>query len=189
MTNAIFGLIGVFVGAALNGYVSHVLARRSKASAVSTSGRLLRDSFSSVRSLIAAVGAERIWAARIAEADIDQIGQDWNEHRATLAQELTPSEWLIVSTAAAHARDTRAIDIDHESVSIRHIQLTLASLDQCAQAAVAVLDRAERQSSRWRAEGAARELLDRLVEFTTVNNEALHEDLLAAKARLADPAT
>jgi hypothetical protein len=99
MTAAIFGLVGVVVGAVINAAMTGLLQKRTEASDRRTAARLVRSELVRYRSL----------AQEAALRPADQLPQlqeaapvIWQSYRAVLARALREDEWSTVARAYAH---------------------------------------------------------------------------------------
>jgi hypothetical protein len=99
VTAAIFGLIGVVIGAVINGAVTSWHQRRVERSDFRSAARLVRSELVQFRSL----GLE---AARRPPEHLPQL-QDatpilWQSNRGVLARSLSDQDWNLVARAYAH---------------------------------------------------------------------------------------
>jgi hypothetical protein len=106
MTAAIFGLLGVIVGAVINGAASALLQRRVERSDRRSAARLVRSEL------------VRFWtlareAARRSPEDLPQLRESapilWQNYRAVLARALTDEDWVLVARAYAHVDAVAAV--------------------------------------------------------------------------------
>jgi hypothetical protein len=114
---AVSALIGVTIGAFLNGFVARRLERIRDAQAAMVTARLVTDDLSYIRRSLAA----HIIAKRIGNALPSWYPMEtWNEQRALLAGALDLKDWETVSDAARVAR--RYIEIvTEEQNAVRSI--------------------------------------------------------------------
>ena len=96
MTAAIFGLLGVIVGAVVNGAVSYVLGRQRERAEGRAAARLvgfeLRDHASTLRAVL----DRRSWEA-LGPRPPDT--SEWDAHRAVLARVFDDDEWSTIAQA------------------------------------------------------------------------------------------
>lgn len=106
MTAAIFGLLGVIVGAVINGAATALLQRRAERSDRRSAARLVRSEL------------VRFWAlareaARQSPEHLPQLRETtpilWNSYRAVLARALTDEGWVLVARAYAHVDALAAV--------------------------------------------------------------------------------
>jgi hypothetical protein len=99
MTAAIFGLVGVVVGAFINAALTAQLQRRTEHSDRRSSARLVRSELVRFRSLA-------LEAAQRPPEHLPQLRETtpiiWQSHRAVLARALTDMDWELVAHAYAH---------------------------------------------------------------------------------------
>jgi hypothetical protein len=99
MTAAIFGLLGVIVGAVINGVVTTVLQRRTEASDQRSAARLVRSELVGFRAMALEAGLR-------SPEDLPQLRNAtpilWQGNRAVLARALTDDHWARVARAYAH---------------------------------------------------------------------------------------
>ena len=99
MTAAIFGLIGVVVGAAINGAVTSWHQRRVERSDFRSAARLVRSELVRFRSLAREAG-------RHIPEHLPQLHEAapilWQSNRAVLARSLGEEDWELVARAYAH---------------------------------------------------------------------------------------
>jgi len=99
MTAAIFGLIGVVVGGAINFIVTALLQRRTERFDRRSAARLVRSELVRFRSLA-------VEATRRPPDELPQLREAtpilWQSHRASLARALPDEEWELVARAYAH---------------------------------------------------------------------------------------
>jgi hypothetical protein len=99
MTAAIFGLLGVIVGAVINGVVTAALQRRTDRADQRSAARLVRSELVGYRSL----------ALEAAQRPPDHLPQLqnatpvlWQSNRTVLARALSDQHWALVARAYAH---------------------------------------------------------------------------------------
>lgn len=106
MTAAIFGLIGVIVGAVINGAATALLQRRAERSDQRSAARLVRSEL------------VRYWtladeAGRRSPEDLPQLHEMtpilWQSYRAVLARALADEDWFLVARAYAHVDALAAV--------------------------------------------------------------------------------
>ncbi len=99
MTVAIFALVGVIVGAVVNGAVTAFLQRRANWYERRSAARLVRSELVHFRSLA-------LEAARRPPENLPQLRDAtpilWQGHRAVLARALRDEDWELVARAYAH---------------------------------------------------------------------------------------
>jgi len=141
MTAAIFGLLGVIVGAVINGAATALLQRRVERSEKRSAARLVRGE------LI------RFWtlareAAQRSPEHLPQLRDTapivWQSYRAVLARALADEDWIVVARAYAHVDAVAAVlvferDGTLEDRRTREAQRLLAAMiEPLAEAAVAL---------------------------------------------------
>ncbi len=106
MTAAIFGLIGVIVGAVINGTVTALLQRRTEGSDRRSAARLVRTEIVRFWSLA-------LEAGRQSPEHLPQLQKTapilWESYRAVLARALTDEDWVLVARAYAHVDALAAV--------------------------------------------------------------------------------
>jgi hypothetical protein len=99
MSAAIFGLLGVIVGAVVNGGVTALLQRRTEQSDQRSAARLVRTELVTFRALALEGG-------RRSPEDLPQLRDArpvlWQANRGVLARALTDEHWALVARAYAH---------------------------------------------------------------------------------------
>lgn len=97
MTQAIFGLVGVIVGALVTGGVSFVRDRRRESADLRAALRLVEDDFHLLLMGLRAMAKAGVWHPRILTMELTS----WPEHRGILASHLSSDDWLRVSVGAS----------------------------------------------------------------------------------------
>jgi hypothetical protein len=99
MTAAIFGLLGVVVGAVINGTISSLSQRRTERSDLRSAARLVRSELVGFRAL--AVEGSRRTADELPQLR-DAAPVLWQGNRAVLSRALDSDDWEAVARAYAH---------------------------------------------------------------------------------------
>jgi hypothetical protein len=94
VTAAIFGLIGVLVGASRNGLVQWLMARRSDVAEARTAARLVTYELREYQQLLQYTLLNRRW-----ETGLWFSPAIWREHQARLAGACSTTEWIPVERA------------------------------------------------------------------------------------------
>ena len=94
MIAAVFGLLGVVVGATVSGGVQWLLVRRSDRHAARTAARVVRYELRQFRELLRYSIGSRYWEVRYWISPVR-----WREHQAALAGACTSDEWSRVEMA------------------------------------------------------------------------------------------
>ena len=102
MTAAIFGLLGVIVGALTTGYVQYRLQRRAEARAARTASRLMRVETSELLGFVIRSLSEERWAGNPSE---ELATHAWKEHRDVFAAAADRHRWDAVSLAFTTASE------------------------------------------------------------------------------------
>jgi hypothetical protein len=99
VTAAVFGLIGVVVGAVINGAVTAMVQRRAERSDRQSAARLVSTELARFRSIA-------LEAARRSPEQLPQLREStpilWQSQRAVLARGLDDADWEAVARAYAH---------------------------------------------------------------------------------------
>jgi hypothetical protein len=99
MTAAIFGLLGVIVGAVINGVVTALLQRRTELSDQRSAARLVRSELVAFRALaLEARGRSPEHLPQLRDANPVL----WQANRAVLAKALSDHHWALIARAYAH---------------------------------------------------------------------------------------
>lgn len=106
MTAAIFGLLGVIVGAVINGVVATVLQRRTERADQRSSARLVRSELIRFRSL--AIEARGRSPEHLPQLH-DMTPVIWHDNRAVLARALADEDWAAVAGAYAHVDAVQSV--------------------------------------------------------------------------------
>src|SRR4051812_2609012 len=88
---AVFGLIGVIVGAVLSGVVSYVLERQRADRAKRAAGRLVSDDLALIQARLEVARNRKTWS-NLPRQQLPTAA--WTEHRAFLAAEMEDAQWL-----------------------------------------------------------------------------------------------
>lgn len=91
---AIFGLIGVLVGASINGFIQWLMARRSEEAEARTAARLVTYELREYQQLLQFTLSTRRWETRLWFSPAI-----WREHQARLAGACSRSEWTPIERA------------------------------------------------------------------------------------------
>ena len=108
MTEAIFGLVGVIVGALVTGGVQYAQARQEERLNVRALSRVLADDLS---------GAAAVLADALESDDLENVGQllsrvrldTWDDNKLTFARLFTAAEWRRVSLGVRAVVSARRI--------------------------------------------------------------------------------
>ena len=106
MTAAIFGLLGVIVGAVINGVVATVLQRRTERADQRSAARLVRSELVRFRAL--AIEAGQRSPEHLPQLH-DMTPALWHDHRAVLARALEDADWAAVASAYAHVDAVQSV--------------------------------------------------------------------------------
>jgi len=99
VTAAIFGLIGVVVGALMNGVVTGMLSRRAEQSARRSAARLVLSEL--VRFYTLAIESDRLPPESLPQLR-DIAPRVWQSQREVLARALSIEQWELAAAAYAH---------------------------------------------------------------------------------------
>jgi hypothetical protein len=102
MLAAIFGLLGVLVGALANGIVSGALDRVREGRRAVVAARLVQDDLNYLHAVLSSEVGEGIWN-RLTPGQSPLTFDSWPEGRDLLAEHLTFEEWAVVTVAARQA--------------------------------------------------------------------------------------
>jgi hypothetical protein len=100
---AIFGLLGVLIGAVANGFVSVALGRGRDARAATVAARLVQDDLTYLHAVVASEAEEGVWK-RLTHGQSPLAFESWAYGRELLAAHLSFAEWALVSVAARQAQ-------------------------------------------------------------------------------------
>jgi hypothetical protein len=138
MTAAIFGLIGVVVGAALTGAVNWLLERRRERAEAQAAARLLKSEVEAAISDVASTLAEGMWPISYQPT----WRQSWSSYRRPLAARMDPEAFEAAAKAyarmdqlqsafsAGRAEDRRQLSYADRDFLENKAQPTLAPADQ-----------------------------------------------------------
>jgi hypothetical protein len=112
MTAAIFGLVGVIVGAAMQALASWLMERRREEWAARKAGRLLTREFQRCRFILDfAREHESTWG--VVAKEIHAALRSWPEHSAVLAGTIDrDDDWLAVSRAVDHLQRIEQLGLE-----------------------------------------------------------------------------
>jgi hypothetical protein len=99
VTAAIFGLLGVIVGAVINGAVTAMLQRRNEGNERRSAARLVRSELVRYRAL--ALESASLPADHLPQLQ-DAAPLVWQSYRVVLARALPTQQWEVVARAYAH---------------------------------------------------------------------------------------
>ncbi|MGH8834336.1 MAG: hypothetical protein ACRDWG_04985 [Actinomycetes bacterium] len=126
MTEAIFGLIGVVIGALVTGGVTYALARRQESVDMRAGLRLVGEEY---KDLLFVVNLLVAWLEEVADNPIPPSAwgpwrgvstRQWEQHRALLAARLSPADWdLITNGKLAHQVIQALQDVPSPDASLR----------------------------------------------------------------------
>ena len=112
MTAAIFGLLGVVVGALVTGGVDYFMARRREKGELRQSSRLVADELHSLW-LVVDLILERgqLLPERLPGEDAELLfaTSSWHAHKAVLARALPQKEWSALATIYATVESMRVV--------------------------------------------------------------------------------
>jgi hypothetical protein len=144
LTAAIFGLVGVVVGALINGAAIALLQRRTEKSDRRSAARLVRSELVRFRSLALEAASrppEHLPQLRNAAPTL------WQSHRAVLARALSDQQWELVALAYAHVDALASVLVFEPNGSLaewrsREAQRLLAGMLEPVEDAAVVLRQA-----------------------------------------------
>jgi len=97
VTQAIFGLIGVIVGALVTGGLSFVRDKREESADLRAALRIVEDDFHLLWMGLKAIAEANAWHPLLRTFEL----ASWPEHRGILARHLDANDWLRVSVGAS----------------------------------------------------------------------------------------
>ena len=112
MSAAIFGLLGVVVGAVLTGGVDYVMARRQEKAELRQSTRLVADELHSLWLMVDLI-LERgqLPPARLPGEEAERLfsTDSWQAHKPVLARGLRQEQWRALATVYAAVESMRVV--------------------------------------------------------------------------------
>jgi hypothetical protein len=97
MGEAIFGLVGVVVGAVVAGGVDYALDRRRERAGLRAALRLVEDEYKDLLSVVAIVLQMRVWPPSDWQAWRSTSRDQWETHRDVLAARLSAADWELIA--------------------------------------------------------------------------------------------
>ena len=103
MSEAIFGLVGVVVGALITGVVDYVLDRRRERATLRAALRLIGDEYKDLLGVVDLALMARAWPLSDRYRRLIRTDDQWERNRDVLAAQLSPVDWELI----ARGRDVR----------------------------------------------------------------------------------
>jgi len=119
VTAAIFGLVGVVIGAVVPAAMQYVMQRADRRSAVRANVRLLTADLQQVRGILHARLTEAPWLPTEPWAD-KLPGEGWQERLELLARELPAAQWDALEQACAQVARLRDVAAGWSAESARN---------------------------------------------------------------------
>ena len=115
MTAAIFGLLGVFVGAASTGVVEYFLRRRTEKREALKAKRLVGDELDTLRIQFNVIAEKRILPIRgLGEKESGFLPTvEWGRWKEALAASLSGDEWIAITSFYSATTAARALYVDY----------------------------------------------------------------------------
>lgn len=103
MSEAIFGLVGVVVGALITGGVDYVLDRRRERATLRAALRLIGDEYKDLLGVVDLALMASAWPRSHRYSRLILTADQWERNRDVLAAQLSPVDWELI----AQGRDVR----------------------------------------------------------------------------------